>query len=188
MTRFRTAGACLCVAALALAGCSDDGDAAAKKQDATTTTSAKPSTSTSGSGSTPTQPRYTTLPAVAVGQASPLGANLFATVTKVEAMKLEARGPGDVAGPGVLVSLEIRNDTGKPINLNLLAVNASYGDGVPASPVLGAPGPRLSGRLAAGDAKTGRYEFGVPGGAKGQIVIDVQSSAFPNIVVVNAEA
>ena len=170
-TRARFAAALVCVAALVASGCSDD-DAGAKNDKTTTTTT--------------TTPGYVTLPAVAVGEPSPLGENLFATVTKVEAVELKAKGPGDVAGPGVLVTLDIRNDTTLNVNLDLIAVNASYGAGTPASPNRGAPGPTLSGNLAPGATKTGRYGYRVPQGETGKIVIDIQLSSAPNIVVVDA--
>jgi hypothetical protein len=187
-TRIRFAAASLCVAALVAAGCSDDGAGASKNHDGTTTTTAGGTTTTTAAGTSPiSQPGYVTLPAVGVGQPSPLAPNLTATVTKVESMKLKAQGPGDIAGPGVLVTVEIRNDTTQAVNLDLIAVNAHYGNDIPASPNRGAPGPTLEGQVEPGQSKSGSYGFRVPDSVTGLITIDIQHSGSPNIVIVQAQ-
>jgi hypothetical protein len=188
-TPARFAAAALCVAALVgvAAGCGSDDASASKKQDGTTTTTVADgsTTTTTGGAAEPDQPGYVTLPAVGVGEPSPLAPNLTATVTSVEAEKLKARGPGDVAGPGVVVTVEIRNDTTQAVNLDLTAVNANYGTDTPASPNRGAT-EALAGQLAPGQSKSGHYGFRVPDDATGLIRIDIQQSASPNIVIVQA--
>jgi hypothetical protein len=186
LQQVRLAAAALGIAALVATGCGSDGAAASKKESVTTTTTAGASTTTVPGTSETTRPGYVTLPAVAVGVPSPLAEKLTATVTSVEPMKLKAQGPGDVAGPGVLVTIEIRNDTSQAVNLDLIAVNAHYGKDTPASPNRGAPGPTLSGTVAPGQSKTGRYGFRVPDGPTGTIVIDIQHSGSPNVVIVDA--
>jgi hypothetical protein len=184
----RFAAAALCVATLVAAGCGSDDASASKKKDATTTTTVAGGTTTTTGGSTtpPVVPGYTTLPPVGIGVASPLAANLTATVTKLEATKLKAAGPGDVAGPGVIVTVEIRNDTAQTVNLDLMAVTANYGKDTPASPNRGAT-TSLAGQLAPGQSKSGSYGFRVPESETGLITIDIQHSASPNIVVVQAK-
>jgi hypothetical protein len=191
MNRIRLAGACVLVAAVIAAGCSSD-DATSSK----TTTTSKGSTTTTvdtkaGTGTTTTtkigsQYGPNPQPAVAVGVASPLGSDVFATVTKVEPVQLKANGVGDTSGPGVLVSLEIRNATDRTLDLGGLVINAHYGAGVPASAARTSKSNEpLSGSLAAGKSKTGRYAFRIPQGQTGMIVMDVQDPGQPNTVIVD---
>jgi hypothetical protein len=193
MNRFRIAGACVLVAAVIAAGCSDDGDSNASKK-TTTTSGADGSTTTvdtAGTGTTTTtnpddQYGPNPQPAVGVGVASPLGSDVYATVTKIEPVQLKANGPGDTSGPGVLVSLEVRNGTDRSLDLGGLVINAHYGANVPASAVRTAPNnDPLSGQLAARTSKTGRYAFRIPNGQTGVIVMDVHQVGQPNTVIVD---
>jgi len=188
MRRARIACAFLCVAVVVASACSDDGGTkkAKHKSETTTTTTTttvaggQTSTTTGGSGVASNR-----LPAVGVGTAAPLAQNLFVTVKKVEPVTLEAHGVGETAGPGALVTVEVRNATSAPLDLATMAVNAHYGT-TPATPNGAPPAQPFSGSLAPGATATGKYAFRVPAGQAGSIVVDIQSSAAPNVVIVDA--
>jgi hypothetical protein len=124
------------------------------------------------------------LPPVAVGEPSDFGDGLVATVTEVEAIDLEAQAPGEVAGPGVLVTLELRNDTDADVDLGGVSVNASYADGVPAALHQTGPVDPLMGTLEPGDRATGTYAFRVPTAEQGSIVLDVHHGNEVSYVIV----
>jgi len=179
---------------LLAAACSSGG----KKGGATNTTGRGGSTRTTVSGGTATPsatspPSITTvtgvssitLPPVGVGKPAELARRLIATVTSIKAQNLVANGPGETSGPGVVVTIEIDNETDAPVDLNGLAVNAHYGHGIPAVPLF-VPGQRLEGILGSHQRKSGRYEFHVARGQAGTVVIDIAQSNSPNVVIVDA--
>jgi hypothetical protein len=193
MSRHRCAGVLLCIAVLVTAGCSgddDDNSSSAKTttSDATTSTTAATDTTVPATDSTtvsPGGPASNTLPAVGVGTEADLGGNAFVTVTKIEPTNLTANAPGEVSGPGVFVTVDVRNATDKELDLAGLVVNAHYGDGTPAVPAA-LQRDALSGTVAPGESKSGVYAFSVPADQNSSVVVDVQHSSFPNVVIIDA--
>ena len=124
------------------------------------------------------------LPPVAVGESVDFGDGLVATVTKVQQVDLESSAPGETAGPGVIVTLELQNDTDDTVDLAGVAINAAYGD-TPAIPHRTAPIEALSGTLAPGARSSGTYAFRVPADQMDAIVIDVHHAGEVSYVVVD---
>jgi len=192
MNRRYVAAVFLCVAVLVASSCSGDdddksSDTAATSTSTTSTTVAKtgPTTETTAGTTDGTGITSNTLPAVGVGTEADLGGNAFVTVTKIEPTNLTANGPGEVSGPGVFVTVNVRNATDKPLDLAGLVVNAHYGDGTPAIPAA-LQRDALSGTVAPGETKSGVYAFSVPADQNSSVVVDVQHSSFPNVVIVDA--
>jgi hypothetical protein len=119
---------------------------------------------------------------VGPGEPAALTADVTVTVRGLTAVSVGAQGPGEVAGPGVRVDLEVRNDSSEPFDLGTLAVNAST-DGTPAIPSDSAPAKALSGQLVRGRTATGVYVFTVPKGAEDDLRVDVSSSSAADVVV-----
>jgi hypothetical protein len=96
---------------------------------------------------------------------------------------VDARGPGQVAGPGFAVRVSVKNGSATPFDLGGLAVNASYGaQASPASPTDAAPAAPMKGRLAPGADAVGTYVFTAPAGATG-IRVEVVSNSAAEILV-----
>ena len=125
-----------------------------------------------------------TLPPVPVGEPASFGGGLVATVAQIDQLQLEARGPGEIAGPGVGVTVELKNESADPIDLGGVAVNASYGDGVPASSSGAAPAAPVTGALPAGETRRGVYVFQVPNEDAGSLVVEVNYNGSPNVVLI----
>jgi len=197
LNRARILLACVLTPLLAAtAACSgdDDDDASARttSSSASSTTAGNDSTSVPSTGTGPgtTTPPNTgiasnLLPPIGVGEPGALANNLFATVTRIEPTTFTAAGPGETSGPGVLVTVEVRNETDEAIDLAGFAINAHYGDGTPAPPIMVA-GDALAGLLAPGERKSGQYGFRVAQGQEATVVVDIQHSSAPNLVVVDA--
>jgi hypothetical protein len=202
MLRHRRALAVGAVLVALLAACGGDDDDAS----GTTTTQSDDGSTTSTDGSSSTgddgvvtdgvpEPGATdspsvdieALPPVAVGEAADFGGGLFATVTKVEQVDLEAQAPGETGGPGILVTVELFNDTADPVDLGGVSVNASYGDGTPAIPHQTGPATPLAGTLDPGERSTGSYTFRVPAGQAGSAVIDVHHADQVSYVIVDVD-
>lgn len=124
------------------------------------------------------------LPPVPVGEPAPFTGGLVATVTRVDDVELGAEGPGEVAGPGVAVTVALRNESGGPVDLGGVVVNAAYGDGLPASGSDSPPAAPASGTLPPGEGAEGVYVFGVPAGQAAGLLVEVGWSGSPDVVLV----
>jgi hypothetical protein len=205
MTRHRrgwTVVGVLSVTAALLLACSSDDDGSSSTTTApdgatSTSTSTTDGSTTGGADGGPTdgtgEPGATdtpsvdlnALPPVAVGEAADFGDGLLATVTDVEPIELEAQAPGETGGPGVIVTIELQNDTAGPVDLGAVSINASYADGTPAVPHQTGPADVFTGTLAPGANSTGSYLFRVPTEQQGSIVIDVHHAEEVNYVIVD---
>lgn len=192
MSRRPLIGACLCTVALATVGCAGAGKGA---KSASLANSGAVSTSTTAlstnvkAGHDPTTTKSgiasRTLRPIGVGQRAELARDFSASVTKIEAATLDAQAPGETSGPGAFVTVLVRNDTDAAVDLDGLAVNVHYGDGVPATAVREL-GSSLKGLLAPGRSTSARYAFRVPKDQLASIVVDIEHSAAPNVVIVDA--
>src|SRR4051795_12198785 len=117
------------VVALALTGCSDS--STTETPPATPTKAPQPVVVTPGpppppGAVGPPVAGVTSLPPVPVEQPADFG-GLVARVTRIEELpNLEANGPGERTGPGVGVSIEMRNESRDAVDLAGIEVNASY--------------------------------------------------------------
>jgi hypothetical protein len=122
-------------------------------------------------------------PAVSLGTTTKLADGVKVLVSKVSAVRVEASGPGDIAGDGIAVHLTVKNSSGKAFDLNGLAVTASYGPGRPASPGGASTGDPLTGSLKTADSARGVYVFTVPKAQVPSVEVQISSNASPIIVV-----
>jgi len=193
MSRRPIIGACLCTVALVAAGCSGGSNgaksASTDKPGAVSTAKTTMSTNVKTGNGAPTTMKAgiasRILRPVGVGQPAELAHNLFASVTHVEVATLTAQAPGETSGPGAFVTVSVRNDTDAAVDLDGLAVNVHYGDGIPATAVREL-GSSLKGPLAPGRSTSARYAFRVPKDQLASIVVDIEHSAAPNVVIVDA--
>jgi len=101
-------------------------------------------------------------------------------IVDVKKVELKGEGIGATSGPGVEVTIELRNDTGKKASLAAVVVNAYSGDKrTPATPVETTDG--FDGSLAKGATKRGTYTFGTPKDAA--LFIAVSTAADSGVVV-----
>lgn len=144
------------------------------------------------SSSPPTSPPNRSVPAVAVstappvpiGRTAPLTGDVRVTVGSPKAVRVTARGPGEVGGSAIAVTLSVRNTSPKPFDLGGLVVNAAYGSAAtPAPPIDTDPAAPLTGRLAPGGSATGTYVFTAPASALSRLRVEVSSDATARILV-----
>jgi hypothetical protein len=111
------------------------------------------------------------------------GNGLVAVVTSVERVDVEARQPGETAGPAAAVRLKLRNTSEEPVDLAALAVNAEDVDGVPLIPNFTEPTEALSGILDPGASRIGRYVFRHDGDID-DLTIHVHHDTTPHFIVI----
>ena len=101
-------------------------------------------------------------------------------IVDVKKVELKGEGIGATSGPGVEVTIELRNNTGKKASLAAVVVNAYSGkERTPATPVETTDG--FDGSLAKGATKRGTYTFGTPKDAA--LFIAVSTAADSGVVV-----
>jgi len=126
-----------------------------------------------------------TLPPVPVGSPTTFrDVGIAATVTDVEQVQLEARIPGETAGPGVGVTIELRNDTKAPVDLGGLAVNAYYGDGTPANANSSPPSAPASGSVQPGESGRGVYAFRIPAEQVSSLVVELNYNRSADVLTI----
>lgn len=132
----------------------------------------------------PEQPvGVSTAPPVDVGAPATLADGVTATVRTVTPVRTVPQGPGDRAGPGVVVRLAVRNGSGAAVDLSTLTVTATAA-GVPAPPSDGGVAAPMAGSLAAGDEASGTYVFRTPTAGASPVLVQIGLAGSPEVAVV----
>jgi hypothetical protein len=187
-----------CLSAVALAALPACSGSSASTSAATGASSSSPPGSPVATGATPSAATrssapptdtaspsvaVTTPPAVRIGTAASLVGNVVVSVGKVRTAALAAQGPGEIAGPGLVVPVTVKNTSAKRFDLSGLVVNAAYGDGTPAVPSDAAPAKPLPASVAAGGTVTGLYVFRAGSGATTTLRVEVSSDNAQRVLV-----
>lgn len=146
----------------------------ASTPDPSASASGPPSASAPASGPATVVPtaatKTTTVPLDKKGD---LGRGVVASVSKVESVKGVAKGPGEIAGPAVRVTVRVANGSSKRLNMQLALVNLYYGkDKAPASPLSGPKASPLSAPIPPGKTDSGRYVFSVPNNERDPLLVE----------------
>ncbi len=112
------------------------------------------------------------------------GTGVLAALTSVRSVRTTASGPGQIAGPGVRLSLRLTNQSKTPVSLSAVVVNVMDARGDPAVYLDTQPGvTSLSGELAPGQSRSGDYVFTLPNASTNPISVEVSYSADAPVVV-----
>lgn len=103
-----------------------------------------------------------TMQAAALTAAAQPDAGVTVQVTDIRAVSTEARFPGEIAGPGLAVTVHIINSSRAAIDLDNAIVDVLGADGSRAVQVSGSPAAPMSGSLAPGQQASGVYVFTIP--------------------------
>jgi len=102
-------------------------------------------------------------PAIPLTRTADFGTGLTLSVTATEAVQGVARGPGEVAGPALRLSMRADSDGSAPIGLDTMTVTVTYGaERTPASSLQQPGGDPFQGELAPGASARAAYVFAVP--------------------------
>jgi hypothetical protein len=107
-----------------------------------------------------------------------LGNGVVVGVSRVEAVRGEAQGPGETAGPALRFTLRVANQSQERVDLSATAVTAYSGaDDEPAGDLSGPDAEPFSGTLAAGESARGVYVFQVPPDQRDRVRLDFSYGA-----------
>jgi hypothetical protein len=124
-----------------------------------------------------------------LGQTASLGNGVSVRVAKIESVKGEAQGPGEIAGPAVRVTIEVSNGTDKEVPMDLALVNLYYGKGKTPASTLSGPGVApLSAPIAAGKTASGTYVFSVPESERGSVSVEFSYTTDAPTVIFRGKA
>ncbi|MHA3703890.1 hypothetical protein ACXR2U_17100 [Jatrophihabitans sp. YIM 134969] len=191
------------VAAVTLTACGGSDPAPAPTTSAApssaTPTSAAPSTpsttaaTTSAPSSSPTAPLTTAAPPaggdpgtkapVPIASAATFTPGLTATVITIEPITTTASLPGEIAGPGVRLTLAIQNRSSSPLDLGNVTVDLQDSSGSSATPLTGNGSKPFTGTAAPGGSATGVYVFTLPVDDRSGVRLYVTSKASLPVVV-----
>jgi hypothetical protein len=137
-----------------------------------------------------------TVPAVELTSAAPVsltatadfGGGVTVDLASIESTQTTAQGPGEVAGPGLVITVRIKNGSAAAVPLNAVNVTVSDGAQTPASPMSGTPAAPFSGEVAPGAEAQGVYVFTLPGEYTDPATVTVSYSTDAPIVVFTGNA
>ncbi len=121
------------------------------------------------------------------GQGEP-AKGIEVTLTSVKGVRAEARGPGEVSGPALAVTVQVANATDKPFDTANAVVTLTSSGGRPGLAMTGPPAQPLPSSVAAQSNAFGVYLFTVPVGRRDPITVEVAVSAAEPVVVFRGPA
>ncbi|MDP3894955.1 hypothetical protein [Nocardioides sp.] len=113
-------------------------------------------------------------PAIALTATADLGRGLELRVARVEQVEGVARGPGEIAGPALRLTLELTNGSDEEVSIDSAVVDLLAGrDRTPAGLLTGPGGRAFECAVQPNDSVTGVYVFGVAPEARGRVQVSV---------------
>lgn len=205
----RTALAALAATALAgglVASCSGGGAERAGDQSTTGSSGSSATAGPSGSSSSPSSGSASPQPTTSsVGPASPTMRPTHAArplrstatfdpavtvhVASIKAVTVKGRGPGELSGPAVAVTLVLVNGTSKPLDATNSVVTATYGASrTPAVDSSSSPSNPWRGTVAAGGTSSGTYVFLVPDKQRRSVQLTISYDPTKPVVLLQGNA
>jgi hypothetical protein len=123
-----------------------------------------------------TRPQRTN-PPVGFSRVALFSGGLQAEVSKIVSMKAEGHGPGELTGPAFSMTIELKNGSGKAIDLSSVVVDVQDASKVSLSPVNDLSARPFTGSVAAGATATGVYLFTKPDKASRTYSMAIRYSA-----------
>lgn len=156
-----------------------------------TPTSPAPSEPTSGTTSGVSDPGATVAPVdrdraepVALDEVAAPEKGVTAKVAKIEKVSGESVLPGEVAGPGLRLTVVVHNGTDEALDLRGAVLNLYLGkDRTPATALLEPGGVPFPAELAAGADSTGVFVFRVPTKSRDHLEVELDLTPTSTVVV-----
>lgn len=125
----------------------------------------------------------TTNAAVAMTATGDYGNGVTVTLAALDSITTTAELPGEIAGPGVAVTVRVVNAGSAAIDLSNVVVDLQDAAGTPAIPISTSPATPFTGSLAAGATADGVYVFTLPASYTGPATVSVTYTVDAPVVV-----
>ncbi len=109
------------------------------------------------------------------------------SLKKLDNVKVEAAGPGEIAGKAVSVRVSIKNGSDKAIDGTGVYVTLLGKDGAPASPTTAKPAAPIEGSIDPGKTAEGVYVFSVVNGIQNPVTVLVNYGADAKVAQFSGE-
>ena len=113
---------------------------------------------------------------------SATGTGLAAKLLEVRAVDAKAQLPGEVAGPALALTLEVRNEGRKAADLSAVVVNVTDSAAAPGTEMSAEPAQPFRGSVGAGKSVRAVYVFTVPKDKRDPITVTVSIGEAPVLV------
>lgn len=154
---------------------------AARKPPPPATTPVPPATPGGVNDTVPSRPEKSQRP-VQLDKPSQTGTGLTAGLVSIKSINAKAQLPGEIAGPALAITVEVKNNSSQAADLNTSVVTLQDSKKAPGGEMTASPARPLKGRLAPGDSSRGVYVFAVPENARKPIIVNVTISNAPVLV------
>ena len=120
---------------------------------------------------------------VSLDDTARFGTGLELRVTDLEPVRGVARGPGEIAGPAVRLTVQLTNHGERRISLESVVLSVSYGRAqTPAMTLTGPGGQPFGGTLGPGRSQRARYVFAIPVSARDRVrVVASYTGSAPSV-------
>ena len=148
---------------------------------------AKPTGTASTTGGNP-KPQTTRSP-VPIHTPAQVKKGLTAAISKLEAVKGDANGPGEIAGPAIRFVLTLTNTSDATVPLDTTVVNAYYGKAeTPATQLEKPGGAALPASVKPGGKATGTFIYSIPTKQRDDVLITVDYSVDVSLIAFRGKA
>lgn len=131
-----------------------------------------PPPSPGNTSSTAPNPRESTKPPVKMDEPAKTG-KVVATVVKLKAIKAKARMPGEVAGPGLAITVKLVNNSKKAFDSSGVLVTLYDSRNAPGGEMSAPPSNPMTGVLKPGESAQGVYVFTIPVKRRSPVTINL---------------
>ncbi|MBT2517545.1 hypothetical protein J7E29_08895 [Streptomyces sp. ISL-90] len=105
------------------------------------------------------------------------------SVVEISGITVEAKTPGELAGPAVAATIRFENESGEALDLGGAIVSLLDAAGNVATPTTSSPAAPANGTVDDGEAVEGTYVFRIPEDTRNEITLMVDYAAGAPIVV-----
>jgi hypothetical protein len=169
---------CCAVAMTMVASCSSDHGASTGSPAQTSTSAGSTPGSSASGGIHATVPSRVqpVAPPAPIGSDAPFGGGITTRIISIKRIHAQANGPGEISGPAVQVTFEIRNQSKKKIDLGSVTANEVDSKGAPGVPMGSSPASPFRGSLAPGGRAKGTYVFSTRSQRSGKVTVTLSYS------------
>lgn len=128
-------------------------------------------------------------PPVALDERGDFGTGVTVRISAIEAVDGVARGPGEVAGPALRLTMVATNDSGDPVSFEGMVVALTYGAEETPAMLLSEPGTNpFEGELSPRDRATAVYVFAVPEQSRDRVAVSTSYTGSAPTVLFEGDA
>lgn len=111
---------------------------------------------------------------IELGDTAELEGGVNVTVSEVEALDVEAKTPGEIAGPAVALTLTVENTSDESVDMSTAMVSVTGSKDSFGQPTTSEPYSPFLGAVAPGETASGIYVFRLPADERGSLEVTVE--------------